>query len=234
MTSQRCSQPPRLSAVFPSDLSAASLQYHSGLEMKHASLPSPGASRDEAQAQCADHRDLFPPVTRAGEHCPAWSDLEEDTHEVWSIGNRRQTHKQVRGRRYILSSPVLCLRPTLPRPHLFQEAGPLGGADQPADGLWWGSCLPHASCGTSVYRRAWGCFSGRVPWRSSSVTEDPGESGRCERDRPRAGPRPECLSELTAVLSLRRWTAPSVLAAPPKASSPEAPRAGPPAPCLLP
>lgn len=67
----------------PSDLSAApSLQHHGGLELKHASLPSPGASRDRARAQCADYRDLFPPVKRAGEHCPVWSDLEEDTREV--------------------------------------------------------------------------------------------------------------------------------------------------------
>lgn len=50
-----------------------------------------------------------------------WSDLEEDTREVLSIEDRGQTHKQVRGRRDILSSHVLCL-PTTPPPRLLQEA----------------------------------------------------------------------------------------------------------------
>lgn len=46
-----------------------------------------------------------------------WSDLEEDTCEVLSIENRRQTRKKVKGRRYILSSHVLCLSsPPAPPP----------------------------------------------------------------------------------------------------------------------
>lgn len=74
-----------------------------------------------------------------------WSDLEEDTREVLSIEDRGQTHKQVRGRRDILSSHVLCL-PTTPPPassrkpsgELGSGHGPQGSADQPADGLRWG------------------------------------------------------------------------------------------------
>lgn len=58
-----------------------------------------------------------------------WLDLEEDTREVLSIENRRQTRKQVKGRRYILSSHVLCLSSPLPPP-------PPAGSWAEVMGLW--------------------------------------------------------------------------------------------------
>lgn len=205
--------------------------------MKTSSIPTPGWSPGSPDSQvmgvCAPSFEEGPENIIAGR-----SDLKD--RRVFLRSEGQETGLQIGwGKRpgvrdFAVALAVLSASRKPPCRELAggRPGGSRGGPAQPVDGSSLGPVLPAPGPGRPLSVREpggavsqSGCPGPPAGWQGTA------EGGRSAQATVWA---PRDLTRLSVCLSVCRWTAPSARAAPPKASSTEAPSPGPPAPCLPP